>query len=110
MRHSVAQYQVGFGLNRRPEAAVAYYLKAPTGQAQFLLKGDIRVGHGPGAYHALFAHPAQRVAEQLGSVYLDLDVLEGVRDLIAPAPAVAVYAPVQTAAVYVHPGRAAAYV
>ena len=105
---NVPQDPVGFGQNGGAKAVAQDDLQAFPGQTQLLLAGQIGVGHGTRADHASLPLGPQRPLQQLRRVLLHLDVLKGVAEPIAAAPAVAVDAAVDAAAINVHSGRTAA--
>lgn len=99
---NVPENPVGLGLDGRAEAVFQDDLQALSGQSQALLAVHIGVRHGASADHALFPFQLQGFFQQLRRVLLHFDILEGMGELVASAPAVAVDAAMGAAPVDVH--------
>ena len=101
----VAEHEIRFGLYGHPETMTVDYLQASPHEAQLLFRRDVGVAHRAGSYHAAAAFFPQGLLQKLRCIPLDLNVLEGVLELVAAAPRVAVDAAVGAAAVDVHAPR-----
>lgn len=92
-----------FVITVAPKPCAKDDLKALSSKPELLFAVHVRIRHGSRAYHGLLPLRTESFVQQLRCILLHLDVLEGMGEVVAFAPAVTVNATMRAPAVYIHP-------